>query len=58
MEAVFGVVRHILTGLGVYLVSKGYVTDGAVQEGVGAIITLLNVVWFALAKSPKFPAIK
>tara|TARA_R100000808_G_scaffold18764_1_gene41034 strand:+ start:93 stop:308 length:216 start_codon:yes stop_codon:yes gene_type:complete len=45
-----GVVRHILTAGGGFLVSKGAVTDGQLEVAIGAIIAIAGVVWSALAK--------
>lgn len=45
-----GLVRHILTAGGGYLVAKGVIDEGTVETAVGAIITLAGVVWSALAK--------
>lgn len=44
-EMVSGVVRHILTFGGGFLVTKGLVDEATVQAAVGAIITLGGVVW-------------
>lgn len=45
-----GVMRHILTAAGGFLVSKGAVTDGQLEVAIGAIIAIAGVVWSALAK--------
>lgn len=45
MEAILGVIRHILTFGGGILVSKGSIDQTMMLEGVGAIITLIGIVW-------------
>ena len=45
-----GLVRHILTAGGGYLVAKGMIDEGSVETLVGAIITIAGVVWSAIAK--------
>lgn len=45
-----GLVRHILTAAGGYLVAKGMIDEGSVGTVVGAIIALAGVVWSAVAK--------
>jgi hypothetical protein len=45
-----GLVRHILTAGGGYLVAKGMIDEGSVETVVGAIIALAGVVWSAVAK--------
>lgn len=49
-EQVLGILRHVLTALGGYLVSKGLLGDSAVEEGIGAVLTLTGVVWSVLSK--------
>lgn len=44
-EKIFGVLRHLLTFGGGYLVAKGYVPEGSIDDVVAAIITILGVVW-------------
>ncbi len=45
-----GVVRHILTAVGGALVSKGIVAQTELEMAVGAVVTLIGVVWSAVAK--------
>jgi hypothetical protein len=45
-----GLVRHILTAGGGYLVAKGMIDEGGMETVIGAIIALAGVVWSALAK--------
>ena len=49
-EQILGIVRHILTALGGVLVTKGVVDEGTMTTAVGAIATLVGVVWSFLAK--------
>lgn len=52
-----GLVRHILTFGGGYLVTSGIATADDVNAGVGAIVTLIGLVWSWLAKSDKNPIV-
>jgi len=45
-----GVIRHILTAGGGALVARGLVAQTDVEALVGAVITIIGVVWSALAK--------
>jgi len=49
-EQVLGVIRHVLTFAGGFLVTKGLVDDGLVVELVGAITTIVGGVWSVVAK--------
>jgi hypothetical protein len=44
-DAVLSVIRHVLTIGGTYLVSKGILDAGAVEQAIGAIVTLGAVGW-------------
>ena len=44
-ERVGGLIRHVLTTLGGYLVGKGYLDETTMMELVGAAMTILGVVW-------------
>ena len=44
-EQNYGLIRHGLTVLGGALVTKGYIDAEIVPEVVGAIMTLVGVVW-------------
>lgn len=55
---ILGLIRHILTFAGGIFASKGYIDGSEVEGVVGAVVTLVGVVWSALAKSDKFPSIK
>lgn len=49
-EAILGVVRHILTAAGGYLVAKGQVDAEVVAQAVGAIVTLVGLAWSVIQK--------
>ena len=44
-EAILGVLRHILTFLGGYLSTEGWMEGAEVQQGVGAAVTLIGLIW-------------
>ena len=48
-----GIVRHILTAAGGALVAKGALGEAELEMAVGALITIIGVVWSALAKKKK-----
>jgi len=48
-----GVIRHILTAGGGALVARGVVAETEIEALVGAVITIIGVVWSALAKKKK-----
>jgi len=43
--ATLGIIRHVLTALGGYLVARGYLSESDVPEAVGAAITVGVMVW-------------
>ncbi len=47
---IYGLLRHVLTMAGGYLVAKGYVAEGDVETIVGAVLALGGVAWSALDK--------
>jgi len=44
-EIIFGIIRHLLTGAGTILTTKGIADSGTVETAVGAIMTLASFVW-------------
>lgn len=58
METILGLIRHTLTFGGGVLASKGVIDVSEVETAVGAIVTIVGIIWSALAKSDKFPKIK
>lgn len=49
-DQIFGIIRHALTAAGGALVAKGVIDEAGLTEAVGALVTLLGVVWSAMAK--------
>lgn len=49
-EMVAGLIRHLLTFGGGYLVTKGYFDDATMQSVVGAAMTLIGAAWSIWAK--------
>ena len=49
-EMVQGFVRHLLTFGGGFLVTNGVVGQSEMEAGVGAVITLIGLVWSVMAK--------
>ena len=52
-DIILGVVRHTLTSAGGALIAKGTVTSVALDQGVGAVITLIGIVWSIIEKKRK-----
>jgi uncharacterized membrane protein len=49
-EQIFGIIRHALTAAGGALVAKGVIDEAGLTEAVGALVTLIGVVWSAATK--------
>lgn len=49
-EKVLGIIRHLLTFAGGFVVAKGWIDDSSVQEIIGALATLIGSVWSVAAK--------
>lgn len=49
-EKVLGIVRHILTFAGGYVVAKGLADSTMIEEVVGAIITIVGAIWSVSSK--------
>ena len=49
-ETILGVIRHILTFLGGFAIAKGYISADTLPGLVGAVITIVGVVWSAIDK--------
>ena len=47
---IFGLVRHVLTLAGGYLVAKGHVDPEQVETLIGALVTLIGGVWSITSK--------
>lgn len=50
IDIVLGLVRHALTFAGGLLVTKGLADASVVNEGVGAIVSLIGIAWSIRAK--------
>jgi hypothetical protein len=50
LEAWLGLVRHLLTFGGGFLVSAGYASGDEVTAGVSALAALVGVVWSVIQK--------
>ena len=48
-EQVLSLVRTLLKVGGAFLVAKGTITEPGLETAVGAIITLVGIVWSAVA---------
>jgi len=49
-EVILGLIRHVLTFAGGYIAAKGIADQSLVNEGVGAIMTLIGIAWSAYNK--------
>ena len=52
-EKIKGILRHILTFAGGYLVTAGIIDEALLMEVVGALITLTGFVWSFISKKEK-----
>lgn len=50
-EQVLGILRHTLTFVGGFLVTKGLIEESQLIEITGAAVTLVGAIWSVLAKS-------
>jgi hypothetical protein len=53
LEKTLGIVRHALTFAGGFLVTSGYLTESTLNTGIGAIATLIGLVWSVVDKNKK-----
>ena len=44
-EKSLSVLRHILTGVGAVLITKGWIEESIVQEVSGFVLTLTGLLW-------------
>ena len=49
-DQIMGVVRHVLTFGGGFLVAKDWLDAGMLETAVGAVVALVGVAWSAFAK--------
>lgn len=54
-DQILGVIRHVLTFVGGFLVTKGLVDDATLSQGIGALISLMGVVWSVVDKKAPAP---
>jgi hypothetical protein len=55
-EIITSLLRHLLTSGGGVLVGKGVIAASTVDETVGAILTIVGVVWSIAEKRSRQPA--
>lgn len=55
MEQILSLLRTALKFGGGFLVAKGYIGDAALTAGIGAVVTLVGVVWSAFTHSDYTP---
>lgn len=59
LEQLFGLIRHILTIVGTFLVISGTaVDDGMWQMVTGAALGLAATIWSIFSKSPTVPPVQ
>lgn len=57
-DTILGILRHAATFGGGVLTSKGLASSDDISTGVGALITLIGVVWSIMEKrAAKTPAV-
>lgn len=49
-EMVMGLVRHLMTFGGGFMVAQGYATQDEMTAGVSAFVTLVGVAWSVVVK--------
>lgn len=49
-EQILGVVRHGLTLVGGFLITKGLLDESSVTELSGAILSIITVIWSVTSK--------
>ena len=50
IDVITGIIRHLLTFGGGFLITKGVADSSTIDNGVGALITLIGVVWSIIHK--------
>lgn len=50
LDTILGFIRHILTFGGGFIVAQGHVDVTQMETAVGAVITLIGIVWSAIDK--------
>lgn len=54
-DAILGLVRHVLTFGGGFLVTNGTLSQSDLELAIGAIVTLVGIVWSVAAKRKPAP---
>lgn len=49
-EQILGIIRHILTFAGGFVVAKGLADAALIQESVGGLVTIIGAIWSISAK--------
>ncbi len=49
-DVILGFVRHALTFAGGFAASSGYVTADELTAAVGAVVTIVGLIWSAVQK--------
>jgi hypothetical protein len=49
-EKVLGILRHLFTFVGGFIVTKGFIDESLYLELSGALLTLIGGVWSVLSK--------
>jgi hypothetical protein len=50
MEIATSLIRHALTVGGGGLVSKGLISEDMLTSGIGAVVTLVGIIWSVVSK--------
>ena len=51
-DQILGLVRHLLTFVGGFLITKGIIDETTSVEAIGAITTLIGTIWSVLSNKP------
>ena len=49
-DQVLGVIRHILTFAGGFVVAKGFADEALIQEAIGGLVTIIGAIWSISSK--------
>jgi hypothetical protein len=49
-DQVLGIIRHILTFAGGYVVAKGLAESALIEEAIGGIVTIIGAIWSISSK--------
>jgi hypothetical protein len=52
-EQIEGIIRHTLTAVGGFLITKGILDENLVMDITGAAITLTGIIWSIIDKNKK-----